>query len=99
MTGVVLSGALDNCTSWLWRIKRFDSNTIVQDPHEVSFDSMPPNALEQVDLDHTQSTKENGPLMARLVRGKASEMTHSPDDVAERMRIEIEVVVSANAFK
>jgi two-component system chemotaxis response regulator CheB len=99
VTGVVLSGVLDNCTSGLRRIKRFDSNTIVQDPHEVSFDSMPPNALEQVDLDHTQSTKEIGPLMARLVRGKASEMTQSPDDVAERMRIEIEVVVSANAFK
>jgi two-component system, chemotaxis family, protein-glutamate methylesterase/glutaminase len=97
--GVVLSGALDDGTSGLWSIKRLGGITIVQDPREAAFDSMPLHALDQVHIDHTASVKEMGALIADLARTSADTRAAAPDDLVERMRIEIEVAASANAFK
>jgi two-component system, chemotaxis family, protein-glutamate methylesterase/glutaminase len=97
--GIVLSGALDDGTSGLWSIKRFGGITIVQDPQEASFDSMPLSALEQVDIDHMLPAKDIGPIVGRLASGAAGKPVRPPPDIAERMRIESEVSASANAFK
>lgn len=97
--GVVLSGALDDGTSGLWSIKRLGGTTIVQDPREASFDSMPLSALEQVDIDHTLPTNEIGQKVAQLVGEGARHAVHPPQDLLRQMQIETEVAASANAFK
>ncbi|PIK73195.1 chemotaxis protein CheB, partial [Methylobacterium frigidaeris] len=49
--GIVLSGLLNDGTSGLWSIKRFGGTTIVQDPRDAAVDSMPLNALAEVEVD------------------------------------------------
>jgi len=97
--GVILSGALDDGTSGLWSIKRFGGMTVVQDPSEAAFDSMPRNALEQVDVDYTLPVKDIGSLVTRLVQSTDIRAIHPPDEIAERTRIEIKVAASTNAFR
>jgi two-component system, chemotaxis family, protein-glutamate methylesterase/glutaminase len=98
--GVVLSGALDDGTSGLWTIKRFGGTTIVQDPTEASVDSMPLSAIQQVDIDYTLRATQIGPLISRLVSEEARDApAEVPQNLAERVRIEIEVAASTNAFK
>ena len=97
--GIVLSGALDDGTSGLWSIKRLGGITIVQDPAESSFDSMPSNALSQVDIDYCLSVHKMGALLSRLTReARPSE----PDNAAQdrhRMHVEVSVAVDGDAFR
>lgn len=65
--GVVLSGALDDGTAGLAAIKNQGGITIVQDPDDAVFPSMPQSAIEAVAPDHTLPTDEIGELLVRLV--------------------------------
>jgi two-component system chemotaxis response regulator CheB len=97
--GVVLSGALDDGTSGLWTIKRFGGTTIVQDPDEASFDSMPLSALEQVDIDHTAKAKDMGPLITRLLEAEVKKPGDPPKEIVELAGLETKVATSTNAFE
>jgi two-component system chemotaxis response regulator CheB len=68
VTGVVLSGALHDGTAGLLAIKLGGGRTVVQDPSEASYPSMPRSALAQVQIDHVATLATLGPLIARLVR-------------------------------
>ena len=68
VTGVVLSGALHDGTAGLLAIKLGGGRTVVQDPSEASYPSMPRSALAQVQIDHVATLAELGPLLIRLVR-------------------------------
>lgn len=50
--GIVLSGALDDGTAGLWRIKFDGGITVVQDPAEAEVPSMPENAIAEVSIDY-----------------------------------------------
>lgn len=97
--GVVLSGALDDGTSGLWSIKRLGGVAIVQDPQDAAFDSMPLNALQHVEIDFRLCADDIGPVLAGLVNSEASKMAPIPEDVGERIRVEIEVAADTNAFR
>jgi two-component system chemotaxis response regulator CheB len=78
--GVVLSGALHDGTAGLLAIKLGGGRTVVQDPSEASYPSMPRSALAQVQIDHVATLATLGPLIARLVREPISdsdERSHS----------------------
>jgi two-component system, chemotaxis family, protein-glutamate methylesterase/glutaminase len=64
--GVVLSGALDDGTAGLAAIKSQGGITIVQDPDDAVFPSMPLSAIETVEPDHTLPADEIGALLVRL---------------------------------
>jgi two-component system chemotaxis response regulator CheB len=66
--GVVLTGALDDGTAGLWTIKDRGGTTIVQDPADAAFPSMPRSALEYVQVDHVVRAAELAPLLERLAR-------------------------------
>lgn len=65
--GVVLTGNLDDGTAGLWAIKQLGGVTIVQDPDEALFPSMPRAALAGVRVDHVVRLQELGPLLVRLL--------------------------------
>lgn len=101
VVGVVLSGALDDGASGLWSIKRMGGVTIVQDPQQAPFDSMPLSALRQVDIDRVLPAERIGPAVAELLAARAGPgaAAEPPAEVAERMGIEVQVAASANAFR
>lgn len=53
VTGIVLTGALDDGTAGLIAIKHQGGITIVQDPDDAQYSSMPQSALEHVKIDYT----------------------------------------------
>lgn len=64
--GVVLSGTLDDGTAGLGAIKQAGGTTVVQDPRDAAFPSMPESAVRNVDVDYVAPARELGPLLARL---------------------------------
>lgn len=68
VVGIVLSGELDDGTAGLWEIERRGGVTVVQNPEEAAFPSMPLSALREVEVDHTVSLAELGPLLTELAR-------------------------------
>jgi len=73
VTGVVLSGALDDGTAGLLAIKRREGVAVVQDPDEALVPGMPQSALRHVEVDHRLPVDEIGPLLYRLAREPSEE--------------------------
>ena len=49
-------------------MKRLGGITVIQDPNESRFESMPRSALDYVDIDYNLPSPEIGPLLAPLGR-------------------------------
>jgi two-component system chemotaxis response regulator CheB len=65
--GMVLTGYLDDGTVGLQVIKKRGGTTVVQDPVEAEYPSMPRTALRHVKVDHTVRLADAGALLVRLV--------------------------------
>jgi two-component system, chemotaxis family, protein-glutamate methylesterase/glutaminase len=96
--GVVLSGALDDGTSGLWSIERLGGTTIVQQPSQSQFDSMPRSALEYVRVDYTLPSTEIGQLLGRLAPEATAEVPATPD-ITTRMAAEVQIAAEGGAFQ
>jgi two-component system, chemotaxis family, protein-glutamate methylesterase/glutaminase len=77
--GVVLSGSRDDGAAGLAAIAGGGGTTIVQDPHDATFSSMPRAALERVVADHVVPVAEIGALIGRISRLPASEIARETD--------------------
>ena len=73
--GVVLTGLLDDGTAGLIEIKKRGGITVVQDPDEALFSSMPSNALKRDHVDYSVKLSEMAELLASLVRGSHVKQT------------------------
>jgi two-component system, chemotaxis family, protein-glutamate methylesterase/glutaminase len=86
VTGIVLSGILDDGTQGLREIKRAHGATIVQNPQEASQADMPRSAIERVGVDYVLLANQIGPLV-NLLANDEIELTMSQPatqiDVAE----------------
>ena len=71
VVGVLLTGLLDDGTSGLQMIKARGGVSIVQDPEEAQYGSMPANALEHDSPDYSLPIAEIVRLLVRLVRRPA----------------------------
>lgn len=69
--GVVLSGALDDGAAGLALIGRAGGTTVVQDPDDAVYGSMPRAAMERTDVDHVVPVRELPRLLSELVDGGA----------------------------
>jgi two-component system, chemotaxis family, protein-glutamate methylesterase/glutaminase len=65
--GVVLTGSLHDGSVGLQTIKMRGGITIVQDPDEAEYPSMPRTALRYVNVDHIASIADAGALLVRKV--------------------------------
>lgn len=65
--GVLLSGMLDDGASGLWDIVQHHGVSIVQDPHEAQFPSMPINALVDVPINYKLKADEIGSRLVKLI--------------------------------
>ena len=70
VTGVILTGELDDGTAGLWDIKRRGGTAVVQNPEEAAFPSMPLSALREVEADYVLGIDAMGELLTRLASGK-----------------------------
>jgi two-component system, chemotaxis family, protein-glutamate methylesterase/glutaminase len=70
VTGVILTGTLDDGTAGLLAVKQRGGIAIVQDPKEALYTSMPRSALDHVAVDYCASL---GEIATRLV-----ELAHAP---------------------
>jgi two-component system chemotaxis response regulator CheB len=86
VVGVVLSGELDDGIAGLWEIERRGGLTVVQNPEEAAFPSMPLSALREIEVDHTVSTAEMGSLLGQL----AKEGEQKPIEVTEDEDVKVE---------
>ena len=86
--GVVLTGARDDGTVGMHAIKHRGGITIVQDPFEAPFPSMPMSVMKALKVDYSLPLGEIAPLLAKLSRQTAEEGRFPmPEDVEIETRI------------
>lgn len=94
VTGVVLTGYLDDGTAGLLAIKACGGRAVVQDPDEAFAPGMPASALEQVAVDHVLTLDELGDMLPELAAAplpppdKEAAMTPDPPEVPEWIQVE-----------
>jgi two-component system, chemotaxis family, protein-glutamate methylesterase/glutaminase len=84
--GVVLTGARDDGAAGMRAIKQRGGITIVQDPLEATFPSMPASVMEQIQVDYSLPLHEIGPLLNKLSREEVGDEGSYP--VPEQVEIE-----------
>jgi two-component system chemotaxis response regulator CheB len=94
VTGVVLTGAMDDGSSGLHAIKSRGGLAVVQDPAEAEFPSMPLNAVKTAKVDHVVSIAEMGELLVRIT----SKAVKKPKEarVSEQMVSEVGIALGDN---
>jgi len=93
VTGIILTGYLDDGTAGLIAIQRCGGTCIVQDPNEADYPDMPKNALNQLKADYCVPIAEMGGILSKLVDRKPGRQKAIPKDI-QREAIIAERVLS-----
>jgi two-component system, chemotaxis family, protein-glutamate methylesterase/glutaminase len=95
--GVVLTGNLDDGTAGLWTIKQLGGITIVQDPKDALFPSMPASALRHVKADYVVPVPEIAPLLVRILARPAGDVP--PEPAPTSLEVEVNIAGGRNAVE
>lgn len=95
--GIILSGALDDGTAGLWRVKFSGGISIVQDPADAEVPSMPESALREVKIDYCVEIADMASLLVKLTTEEVAEQNQLIRD--EKTRIEINISAEQNALE
>jgi two-component system chemotaxis response regulator CheB len=87
--GVVLTGARDDGAVGMRAIKQRGGVTIVQDPLEAPFASMPMSVMKNIKVDYSLAVREIGPLLNELSRQTVEHLGGYP--VPEQIEIEAKI--------
>jgi two-component system chemotaxis response regulator CheB len=85
--GVVLTGLLDDGTDGLIAIKAAGGTSVVQDPDDAEWPSMPRNALKRDHVDHAPPLAEIPHLLVRLAQEQAGPSIPLPEEYLIEDRI------------
>ncbi|WP_034388779.1 chemotaxis protein CheB [Deinococcus sp. YIM 77859] len=100
VTGVILSGLLDDGTSGLWTIKRLGGQAIVQDPGDARFDAMPRSAIQHVAVDAVLSAAQIGEQLSQLVRQpRQSLAVQLEPHEHKRLRAEVRIAAQDSGYE
>lgn len=98
VTGIILTGLLDDGTSGMNAIKRCGGICIVQDPNEAAFPDMPSSVLQNVSVDYSVPIRDMGPILSELFSRSDCQEQEVPADIklesdlARRLTSEIQDV-------
>src|SRR3989440_3321854 len=89
VVGVVLTGSLDDGAAGLLAIHQCGGISVVQDPKDALYPSMPQSALELVDTDYCLPLAKIGPLLTRLAHEQVDNPLSPimPKDLEKEVRI------------
>jgi two-component system, chemotaxis family, protein-glutamate methylesterase/glutaminase len=87
--GVILTGSLDDGTAGMLAIKRRGGMTVVQDPKEALYPSMPESALAHVQIDHCMPLTDIGHMLPALAAEPAQPEEAYP--VPQEMKDEVKI--------
>src|SRR5829696_8916114 len=86
--GVVLTGARDDGKVGMRAIKQRGGITIVQDPYEAAFPSMPMKVMQEIKVDYSLPLREVAPLLSEISRQTVEEGRYPvPDQIEIESRI------------
>jgi two-component system chemotaxis response regulator CheB len=97
--GIVLSGMLNDGTSGMWSIKHMGGVSIIQDPEDALYESMPLHVEAEVDVDYVMPVAKMGMLLQKLINEKASKMDEITPEQMELMKMEVVIAANDNAFE
>ncbi|MDB6007344.1 MAG: hypothetical protein JWR15_4331, partial [Prosthecobacter sp.] len=89
VTGVILTGYLNDGTSGAAAIKQCGGTIVVQDPAEAEAPAMPESVLKHVGADHCVTLEEMGPLLLKLMQSRPIEPLNRQD--LSNLRLESEI--------
>jgi two-component system chemotaxis response regulator CheB len=91
VTGVVLSGMLDDGAAGLWAIKKRGGIAIVQDPEDAEYPDMPRNAMHAITVDHCLPLAAIADRLVALAREEVGEpIDAAPRSMATEVRMAAE---------
>lgn len=96
--GIVMTGMLDDGTSGMWSVKRLGGITIVQEPDEAMYPSMPDNVLDNVEVDYRLPVTDMAALLAGLTNETVSVKTKLPEEEDHLMETEVNIAAQDSAF-
>lgn len=94
VTGVVLSGMLDDGAAGLWAVKRQHGTAVVQDPDDAEYPEMPRNALEVVQADFVLPLRD---IAATLLKIAREAVTPAQISVPRNMAMEVSMAAQNDA--
>ena len=99
--GIVLTGLLNDGTSGMWTVKRLGGLTLVQQPGDALYPSMPESVLEYVDVDHILPLADMALLLGQLTHEKAPEPITTPviDHEMAQLKAEVATAAQTSAFE
>jgi two-component system chemotaxis response regulator CheB len=81
--GVLLTGMLDDGSAGLWEIQQRGGVTVVQDPEEAAYRSMPESAIRGLNVQYIVRLAEMAPLLKRLTMGDSQRVATFQEDAIE----------------
>jgi two-component system chemotaxis response regulator CheB len=81
VTGIILTGLLDDGTAGMQAIKKCGGNTIVQSPADAEYPSMPNSVLFHMEVDFTVPVAEMGGVLQQILDRPESAPAEVPSDV------------------
>lgn len=97
--GVILTGALDDGTSGMWSVKRLGGISVIQEPREAMYPSMPESVRQHVEVDYTVSLSELASLLGDLVQEETGERPVLSSYEETRMAREVNVTKKDNGLE
>ena len=96
--GVVLTGLLNDGTSGMWTVKRLGGLSVVQEPEDAPYPSMPLSVMEYVDVDHLVPITGLASLLTELTMESAPETPELSSQELTKLKTEVAIAAEDDAF-